>query len=111
MFPNKYTVYLHDTDNKSLFAQRYRVYSSGCMRLEQPFELLEVLKPRLKPYDVKNIDTYRNSLTTRTLNFTEKLPIYTTYFTVFKRDGLISFRKDIYGYDRFIQESVFGSNQ
>lgn len=105
MFPNKYSVYLHDTDNKSLFERRYLIYSSGCMRLEQPFELLEVLKSRLRSADVKNISKYRNSLTTKILNFTEKLPVYTTYFTVFRRNGLTYFRKDVYEYDAFIQSS------
>ena len=106
MFPNKYSVYLHDTDNKSLFARRYRVYSSGCMRIQRPFELLEALKPRLKSQDVKKIDYYRNNLKNKVLKFTKKLAVQTVYFTVFKRNGLTFFRKDIYGYDKFIQESI-----
>jgi murein L,D-transpeptidase YcbB/YkuD len=105
MFPNKYSVYLHDTDNKSLFSRRYRVYSSGCMRIERPFELLEVLKSRLKSKDIALIDKYRNTLKTKVLRFTKKLPVHTTYFTVFKKNGLTYFRKDIYEYDKFIEES------
>ena len=105
MFPNKYSVYLHDTDNKSLFSRRYRVYSSGCMRLEKPFALLEVLKSRLKSSDIRNIDKYRSTLKTVTLNFTENLPVHTTYFTVFRQNGLTYFRKDVYEYDKFIQTS------
>ena len=105
MFPNKYSVYLHDTDNKSLFQYRYRVYSSGCMRLEKPFELLELLKSRMTRRDVALISKYRNTLESKQINLTRKLPIYTTYFTVFKRNGLTYFRKDIYEYDKFIKES------
>ena len=105
MFPNKYSVYLHDTDNKSLFSRRYRVYSSGCMRLEKPFELLEVLKSHLKSSDIRNIDKYRGTLKTKTLNLTRKIPVHTTYFSVFKRNGLTHFRKDVYEYDNFIQTS------
>lgn len=105
MFPNKYSVYLHDTDNKSLFSRRYRVYSSGCMRLEQPFALLEVLKSRLKSADIASIPKYRNSLENKVFNFTEKLPVHTTYFTVFRKNGLTHFRKDVYEYDKFIQSS------
>jgi murein L,D-transpeptidase YcbB/YkuD len=105
MFPNKYSVYLHDTDNKSLFQYRYRVYSSGCMRLEKPFELLEVLKSRISKRNKRVIAKYRNTLTNKVINFTKKLPVYTTYFTAFQRNGLMYFRKDIYEYDKFIQES------
>ena len=111
MFPNKYSVYLHDTDNKSLFERRYLVYSSGCMRLEHPFQLLEVLKSHLKPRDISLIEKYRNTLETKHINFTKKLPVQTTYFTVFKNNGLTYFRKDIYGYDAFIEASKKDDNQ
>jgi len=105
MFPNKYSVYLHDTDNKSLFQYRYRVYSSGCMRLAKPFELLEVLKSRISSKYLRLIDKYQNTLKTKVIKLNKKLPVHTTYFTVFKRNGLTYFRKDIYKYDGFIQES------
>jgi murein L,D-transpeptidase YcbB/YkuD len=105
MFPNKYSVYLHDTDNKSLFKRRYRVYSSGCMRISKPFELLEVLKPHLRKKELKLIDKYRNSLKNKIFKFTKKLSVQTAYFTVFQRDGQTFFRKDIYQYDKFIEES------
>jgi len=105
MFPNKYSVYLHDTDNKSLFSRRYRVYSSGCMRLEHPFELLEVLKSRIQSSNIAQIDKYRNTLKNKVINFTKKLAVHTTYFSVFKRNGLTYFRKDVYEYDKFIRES------
>jgi murein L,D-transpeptidase YcbB/YkuD len=111
MFPNKYSVYLHDTDNKSLFERRYRVYSSGCMRISKPFELLEVLKPRLRKKELKLIDKYRNSLKNKIFKFTKPLTVQTAYFTVFQRDGMIFFRKDIYGYDKFIEESVIPEEQ
>ena len=106
MFPNKYSVYLHDTDNKSLFQYRYRVYSSGCMRLAKPFELLNVLNSRISSKYQRIISKYRNTLITKVIKFQRKLPVYTTYFTVFKHNGLTYFRKDIYTYDKLIQESV-----
>ena len=105
MFPNKYSVYLHDTDNKSLFQYRYRVYSSGCMRIEKPFELLNVLNSRISSKYQRIISKYRNTLVNKVIKFNKKLPVHTTYFTVFKRNGLTYFRKDIYEYDKFIKES------
>jgi len=106
MFPNKYSVYLHDTDNKSLFERRYRVYSSGCMRISKPFELLEALKPHLRKKELKLLPKYRNNLKNKIFKFTRKLPVQTAYFTVYQQDGMTFFRKDIYGYDKFIEESV-----
>ncbi len=79
MFPNKYSVYLHDTDNKSLFSRRYRVYSSGCMRISKPFELLEALKPHLKKRDIPLIEKYRNNLKNVTFRFTRPLTVQTAY--------------------------------
>ena len=113
MFPNKYSVYLHDTDNKSLFERRYLVYSSGCMRLEKPFRLLDVLESfnYISKKGISIINKYRDTLETKQINFTKKLPIQTTYFTVFKKDGLTYFRKDIYGYDAIIEASQKEDNK
>ncbi|WP_298392782.1 L,D-transpeptidase family protein [Flavobacterium sp.] len=38
-FPNKYSVYLHDTNHRDYFAFSYRSLSSGCVRLEKPLEM------------------------------------------------------------------------
>ena len=105
MFPNKYSVYLHDTDNKDLLTRRYRVYSSGCMRLQHPFQLLELLKPRLK-VSSSQVDKYLASKKTKHLSFKKKLDVQTVYFTVFEREGVVYFRKDIYGYDKLIQDAA-----
>ena len=105
MFPNKYSVYLHDTDNKDLLTRRYRVYSSGCMRLHHPFELLEALKPRLGA-SASRVEKYLASKKTKHLRFNKPLAVQTVYFTVFERQGQTYFRKDIYGYDKFVQESA-----
>jgi murein L,D-transpeptidase YcbB/YkuD len=43
MFPNKHLVYLHDTPSRSLFEREDRTFSSGCIRVEKPFELAELL--------------------------------------------------------------------
>jgi len=105
MFPNKYSVYLHDTDSKDLLDKRYRVYSSGCVRLQKPFDLLDALKPHLSLSDQNNIEKYLENGKRVSMNFKKKLPVNMVYFTVFTKDGKIHFRKDIYDYDKFIQES------
>ncbi len=38
-FPNRHSVYLHDTNHRDYFAFSYRSLSSGCVRLEKPLEM------------------------------------------------------------------------
>ncbi len=38
-FPNKFSVYLHDTNHRNFFSLNYRSLSSGCVRLEKPLEM------------------------------------------------------------------------
>ncbi|MBR4136155.1 MAG: L,D-transpeptidase family protein [Bacteroidales bacterium] len=52
-FPNTESVYLHDTNNKGAFKRRVRALSHGCIRVENPFELAEVI------YDLNEFDTIR----------------------------------------------------
>ena len=52
-FPNSESVYLHDTNNKGAFKRRVRALSHGCIRVENPFELAEVI------YDLNEFDTVR----------------------------------------------------
>lgn len=40
---NKFSIYLHDTGDRHLFSNNYRLLSSGCVRLEKPLDLAEYL--------------------------------------------------------------------
>ncbi len=112
MFPNKYDVYLHDTDNKSLLERRYKIYSSGCMRLEQPFDLVSLLLEHVrKSYSQSQIDEILESNKTTTIGLKQTVPIHMIYFTVYEEDGLAYFKNDIYLYDKIIEESVVGNKK
>ncbi|MEZ5578154.1 MAG: L,D-transpeptidase family protein [Candidatus Competibacteraceae bacterium] len=43
MFPNPYSIYLHDTPSRELFSRNQRTYSSGCIRISNPVELADYL--------------------------------------------------------------------
>jgi murein L,D-transpeptidase YcbB/YkuD len=42
-FNNPFSIYLHDTDSKKLFAATDRFFSHGCIRLEKPKDLARLL--------------------------------------------------------------------
>ena len=112
MFPNKYAVYLHDTDNKSLLDRRYKVYSSGCMRVEQPFDLADlVLQHARGNWSREKIDQIIATNKPTTIRLKTPIPVHIVYFTVYEEDGLAYFKHDIYLYDMIIQESVTGNKK
>jgi len=109
MFPNKYAVYLHDTDNKSLLSRRYKIYSSGCMRVERPFDLMNTLLEHAKgSYSKSDIDKILETNKPTTIKLSRAIPVHIIYFTVYEEDGLAYFKHDIYLYDKIIEESVQG---
>ena len=112
MFPNKYAVYLHDTDNKSLLDRRYKVYSSGCVRVAKPFDLVDTLLIHAKGrYSADKIAKILESNKTTTIRLRKAIPVHMLYFTVYKEDGLAYFKHDIYLYDKIIEESVEGNKK
>jgi murein L,D-transpeptidase YcbB/YkuD len=109
MFPNKYAVYLHDTDNKSLLKRRYKIYSSGCMRVDRPFDLMDLLLTHAKGnYTREDINAIIATDKPRTIRLKKAIPVHILYFTVFEEDGLAYFKNDIYLYDKIIEESSEG---
>lgn len=111
MFPNKYSVYLHDTDNKSLLDRRYKVYSSGCVRLEQPFDLVHLLLAPGGQYGRDRIEQILATNKPTTINLPQPAPVHMVYFTAYEENGLAYFKYDIYLYDKIIEESVEGNRK
>jgi len=100
MFPNPHLVYLHDTPAKANFERPDRAFSSGCVRIERPFELAKLL---LNDPATWNDDTIRNVLAagqTRTVLLRPRVPVLLAYWTSWMDSrGRVSFRRDVYGRD------------
>ena len=106
MFPNKYAVYLHDTNNKSLLEQRYKLYSSGCMRIKNPFELVTLLLEKAKKsYSSEEIQEIIATNKPYTIKLDQSIPVHIIYFTVYEENGIAYFKNDVYLYDKMIKES------
>jgi murein L,D-transpeptidase YcbB/YkuD len=99
MFPNKYLVYLHDTPSRELFNESARAFSSGCIRVERPFELADLLLADRN----WNADSTARILATRrttTVRLRRPTPVLLLYLTSWVDDqGRLNFRSDIYGRD------------
>jgi murein L,D-transpeptidase YcbB/YkuD len=99
MFPNKYMVYLHDTPSKGLFARSERTFSSGCIRVQNPFDLAELLLED-QGWDRARIDQVISSRKTTRINLDKPIPVMLLYWTAeADADGTVFFRKDVYNRD------------
>ena len=106
MFPNKYNVYIHDTPAKSLFEKDLRVYSHGCIRVQDPLTLAEVIL-KDEGWTRDRIDQQVNSGEQRIVKLKRKVPVYISYITAFaNKDGNVHFRRDIYGRDELLAEQL-----
>jgi L,D-transpeptidase YcbB len=99
-FPNDYAVYLHDTPHQELFANPQRANSSGCIRVERPRELVELLLDDPARWNRAAIDRAIDTGETQTVTLGKPVPLLLAYWTVDLRDGgRIGFRPDIYRRD------------
>jgi L,D-transpeptidase YcbB len=100
MFPNRFSVYLHDTPSRRFFNQPVRMTSSGCVRVDKPFELAERVLGEPQRWSVESLQGLVSSGKTRTVRLKEPLAIILSYWTA---EGLgggqVQFRDDIYGRD------------
>jgi murein L,D-transpeptidase YcbB/YkuD len=100
MFPNPYLVYLHDTPSKNLFDQTERAFSSGCIRVQRPFELAELVLNDPQTWNRDSIDAVIKRGETRTARLKTPVPVLLMYWTVDPtNEGRVVFKRDPYGRD------------
>jgi murein L,D-transpeptidase YcbB/YkuD len=105
-FPNKHSVYLHDTNHRNLFERNNRSLSSGCVRIEKPLELVELLLDNPKQYSREKIDSIVATKETLFLGLRKRYAIYQWYWTAWSEDGELIFRDDIYNLDADLYQQL-----
>lgn len=99
-FPNEYSIYLHDTPHRELFAKSVRATSSGCIRVENPLQLVELLFNDPVHWDSAGIQKQLANGKTENIRLPVKVPVLLAYWTVdLSSDGRVTFKPDVYGYD------------
>ena len=78
MFPNKHSVYLHDTNEKPLFDRNERYLSSGCVRLEHPFEFANLLLESDPDWSHERMQSILDSGKTTRIDLPQPIPVLLT---------------------------------
>ncbi len=106
IFPNQFSVYIHDTPSKKLFFRTDRAFSHGCMRIQKPRELLKAFSLYNDNIDVEAIMKRLQGTEKKIINLKHKVPVDITYLTAFVDPyGNLNFRKDVYKYDKYMLKS------
>ncbi len=107
MFPNDHSVYLHDTPARRLFAEDKRALSHGCVRVENPKRLAELVLGWPEARVEMAIGGKE-----RTVFLPQPLPIHIEYFTEFVgADGILEERPDVYGITQRLARILSTSRQ
>ena len=99
IFPNKHAIYLHDTPSKSLFGKTARAFSSGCIRIENPYDF-GVLLVNNGQWDKARIEATVDTGKTTRVSLDHPVTVILMYWTVdANAEGDVMFRNDIYKRD------------
>lgn len=114
LFPNKYSVYMHDTPSKGLFNADFRAASHGCVRCQDALEIaacLMAMDSSLISYD--SLKTLKNTkIETKVFRIKKPIAVYFRYFTAEADfDGTLKFYADVYGRDKDMINFIFNAKQ
>lgn len=100
MFPNRFSVYIHDTPTRALFDREDRALSHGCIRLQNPTEFAKILLRAMPEWTDERINQAMNQKSERIVNLNRKIPVALVYLTFWADSkGQAHFRQDIYNRD------------
>ena len=106
LFPNPYSIYLHDTPARTLFDAQRRTFSHGCIRIEKPFELAQLLLQGQDGWDAEKIQRTVASGQTVNIELQHTVPVLIVYWTVSVGASGVHTTRDYYGLDQPLVEAL-----
>lgn len=116
VFSNKYSVYLHDTNQRYLFGNAMRSLSHGCVRVQEWEKLAyyilrnDSLNANGGAYTrIDSLRTWLQKKQKKSIAVSNKIPVYIRYITCEGQNGNIVFYDDIYEEDKMLRGKYFAS--
>lgn len=115
-FNNPYSVYLHDTNQRYLFANTKRALSHGCVRVQNWEGLaffiarndsLATKEGHPLSYNTDSIKTWIANKDRKTIMIKKRVPLFIEYFTCQVKNDKLIFYNDIYNDDRYLEQKYF----
>jgi murein L,D-transpeptidase YcbB/YkuD len=119
-FNNKYSVYLHDTNQRSFFTNDSRALSHGCVRVQEWEKMALFIinnentvnaNAKPKPVPVDSLTHWLAIKEKHSIPVKAKIPVFIRYFTCEVNNGQIDFFEDIYNEDKQMSELLFANKK
>lgn len=108
LFPNSFSIYLHDTPSRSLFKEEKRAFSHGCIRVSDP-EKLAIYILEKEGWSPEKVRKSLRPGKEVWVPLSSKIPVFIVYFTAWvENDGQLHFREDVYKRDQKLKEELIG---
>lgn len=108
-FPNKHDVYMHDTPQRELFASQARAFSHGCMRVQNPRRLAEILLEEDQGMTAGEVGRLLAGGYNNEVALKKPIPVHVNYFTaVADKVGKVRTFGDLYGHDSRLAAALEG---
>ena len=109
VYPNPYTVYMHDTIKEGLFNKDMRAEGHNCPRVEHPGKIAAVILAQDQNLPEAEVDRLFNKGYNAAVNVRNRVPVHTAYFTaVADEQGKITTFPDIYKIDPPVAAAIIG---
>lgn len=111
LFPNKFHVYMHDTNNPALFKQTARTFSHGCIRVRDPKKFAEVVLGADQGWDADEVEAHLKNWKkpNNKIDLEHPLPVHNVYFTLVPDGkGALIQLADVYGHDKRVIQALLG---
>ena len=101
LFPNQFSIYMHDTPKKRLFKREIRAFSHGCMRVHGALDLARWVLGETNEWSEERFDRVVEKRETYGVALKTKVPVTIDYNTVgVHESGHMMFFLDVYRFDR-----------
>lgn len=106
VMPNEYAIFLHDTSNRKAFNRDARNLSHGCIRVENPVEMVNELLEGSE-WDQTRVQETLDSRKSAQAKLAAPVPVYITYMTAtVADDGSVKLLNDPYKRDAGVIEAM-----
>ena len=105
-FPNRFSIYLHDTNHRDFFGKQKRSLSSGCVRVENPLKLAKYLLADGSNWNIEKITETLQNGKTKAIKINNEVNVHILYWTAWSENNSLIFRDDIYNLDADLYQKL-----